>query len=235
MKMVINLANSNYCVDTFYLACRIQSIFSEELDFLNTYRFGDEAARVVVRHFLDKKSEKISSFIYELEKYPHTRFICPYCVKTYSEARYVYKIDVNCYYCRVCNRFYNDAAQLVSEVILYEYETKRGGNRRFFYYSVATGKYVALDDGKIVHDENMLKREYNFINDFIFFVYRNGYCSGIDELRKIIPDEVEFSFVYPRNLIYDANTIEKVKDYFTSYEYIILSEIMRRLYIEPSE
>jgi ribosomal protein L37AE/L43A len=234
MKMVINLANSNYCVDTFYLACRIQSIFSEELDFLNTYRFGEEAARVVVRHFLDKNQSKISQLIYDLEKYPHEKYVCPYCVKTYSEMRYVYKLN-DAYYCRICNRFYNDAAQLVSEVILYEYETKRGGNRRFFYYSVATGKYVALDDGKIVHDENMLKREYNFINDFILFVYRNNYCADIDELRKIIPDELEFSDIYPRVFIYDAYSIEKIKDYFTKYEYIILAEFLRRLYIKHTE
>jgi ribosomal protein L37AE/L43A len=235
MKMVINLANSNYCVDSIYIAVTIQKIFSEEIDFLTTYRFDDSAARVVVRHFLDKNQSKISHLIYDLEKYPHERYVCPYCVKVYSEMRYVYKIDNNCYYCRVCNRFYNDAAQLVSEVILYEYETKRGGNKRFFYYSVATGKYVALDNVRIIHDENMLKREYDFVNDFVFFVYRNSYCSEIDELKKIIPDEIEFSDVYPRNLIYDAYSIEKIKDYFTRYEYIILSEIMRRLYIKTSQ
>jgi hypothetical protein len=234
MKIVINLANYNYCVDTVYIAANIQKIFSEEIDFLTIYRFDDAAARVIVQHFLDKKSEKISSFIYELEKYPYTQFICPYCVKTYSEMKCVYKLN-DAYYCRVCNRFYNDAAQLVSEVILYEYETKRGGNKRFFYYSVATRKYVALDDGRIIHDENMLKREYNFVNDFIFFVYRNNYCSDIAELVKIIPDEIEFSDVYPRNLIYDAYSIEKIKDCFTRYEYIILSDVLRRLYIKPTE
>jgi hypothetical protein len=221
-------------VDTVYLAATVQKIFSEEIDFLTTYRFDDAAARIVVQHFLDKNSGKISSFIYELEKYPYTRFICPYCVKTYSEMRYVYKIDKE-YYCRVCNRFYNDAEQLISEFILYEYMTKRGGNKRFFYYNAATKKYVALDDGRIIHDENMLKREYDFVNDFVFFVYRNNYCAEINELKKIIPDEVEFSNVYPRNLIYDAYSIDKIKDCFTRYEYIIISEILRRLYIKPTE